>query len=367
MVTKQPRLPLSKLSAHKCCLSQASSDWVKTVYDPESGPLVGIPDGSVFYTRKARTWVRGTISTANGTPTNDLGILFNPNGLMVSDQYTLLLNSPSTANTLPAVNSAGLFYSNAPFTTADVINHDVQCRIVAAGLKLRYLGTSLNQGGLVYSLQEPTHGSLASKTTAQMAAYTECQKQRVIDLRPGEWHTLVRTLGDESDLSFIDSVTRTNAYDATYSSDGVVIAWDAYPYMAAYVQAPTALSNYEYEAWGVVEYSGPKANPKTLTIPDPYGLKIAQASMSSINANAKSTESTAPPAVREQRVQVKASEILDKSLPYFDQAVNAFSRYGPSVAAAASQGYKTLQAIRGAMGGSRGGTMTRTVNMDILD
>lgn len=265
---------------------------------------------------------------------------------MVNDSYAIGYQSgPPTLGTLGTVAAATAAFSNAPFTKADINSTYVQARLVAAALKLRYLGTELNKGGLVYGLQEPTHATLAAKPTSTLALYQECQKQRVADLSDGKWHTVVRTLGDQNDLSFIDEATYTTDRDCVYKSDGVAVGWDVFPYIAMYVSSPVASQSYEYEAWGIVEYSGFKANPKTLTIPDPMGLKIAQASMSTINANARMVASAPSPAQKEQAVQKKAVEILDKSLPsYIDMATEAFSRYGPSIAAAAAKGYNAYKA-----------------------
>lgn len=81
------------------------------------------------------------------------------------------------------------------------------------------------------------------------------------------------------------------------------------------------------------------------------GLKIAQASMSSVNANAHQVVSAMKPSERVGTVQKKASEILDKSLPgLVDYTINAATRYGPSIAAAASKAYGAYKAIRGGLG-----------------
>jgi hypothetical protein len=67
---------------------------------------------------------------------------------------------------------------NGPFTTAQVTNptsndnpSNVQGRIVAAGLRCQYTGTTLNESGLFYGYHDPSHTSLSGISAAIVGSF----------------------------------------------------------------------------------------------------------------------------------------------------------------------------------------------------
>lgn len=57
---------------------------------------------------------------------------------------------------------------------------DVRGRVVSVGLKLTFSGTTLNDGGVIYALVEPTHDSLQFRNLSQsLAQYTSTKVQRM--------------------------------------------------------------------------------------------------------------------------------------------------------------------------------------------
>jgi len=136
-------------------------------------------------------------------------------------------------------------------------------------IRVRYIGTNLNAGGIMYGLQEPTHGDVANASTAVMMSRTSCQHRPVTSKR--DWFEVRYRPVDNHDVSWIDGVTYTSATNYILTSDGSPLAWSQYPFMGIHVNAAAATQPFEYEFWAVIEFAGANVTGKTLTPPDLQG------------------------------------------------------------------------------------------------
>lgn len=99
----------------------------------------------------------------------------------------------SAANTLyPGVNR--LFPGQIPYLAASFIGGHGECtlcsRIVSVGIRCRYIGTNLNQSGLIYIMREATHGSVQFRNQqvggpGNWGSMKEC----ILESNDRRWHS----------------------------------------------------------------------------------------------------------------------------------------------------------------------------------
>jgi len=333
----------SSLPGNGCCLSKASTDYLKCLLNPADGPLVGVPDGSIVLTRKVRTWSRGSFTCAASGST-DACVMLNLNGLFSSTPYCVYAGQPTVAQTMNQPAPGGLIAtnSNAPYDN-NFFSVKGQARVAAATLRVRYVGTELNKGGTILGIQEPNHGSVVGMTTAGMLGYPSGKRVSINQMKNGEWFELNYIPADVNDTYFVNSVTGSSVYASVYYNDGVACSWDIYPFIGCYISNPVASAVFEFEAFGVVEYAGPLVSPKTVTIPDTQGFHSVLASLSQAVEHAGRTPETSASGSLStpgflNRVFNTANKLLTDATPRMvEMGSQAFSRYGPSVAAAAAQ------------------------------
>jgi hypothetical protein len=123
-----------------------------------------------------------------------------------------------------AVGTSALFntanaYASGAFIPASSSTDGMVGRIVAVGLRVRYIGSELNRSGLVYGLVHPAHASLHSYTIPNMTAYRECIRRPV----SRAWTTLV--------------ASAVNFDESTYPDVSDLIALGTSPYNQAQLEA----------------------------------------------------------------------------------------------------------------------------------
>lgn len=119
-------------------------------------PTLGSDCQNVWYTNAAFAGTAAAILSANNTPTT---------GVLVATPTQL----PYTADIL--------------CNQTQLDNERISGRIVAAGLKVTYTGTVLNQSGMYYGLTEPNHGCVSGATQADIGSY-QCAAIRPVTRMP---------------------------------------------------------------------------------------------------------------------------------------------------------------------------------------
>jgi hypothetical protein len=90
--------------------------------------------------------------------------------------------------------ASGAFLNSA---TADAMAG----RIVSVGIRIRYVGTELDRGGLIYGFVSPTHDNINTLGLDKITAYRECIRRPV----NREWTTIVVTAIDMDECEYPDS------------------------------------------------------------------------------------------------------------------------------------------------------------------
>jgi len=106
-----------------------------------------------------------------------------------------------TGSYLPAWNSTGALSKtqNSPYASADFSATGVQVRLVSAGLKVRFVGTKLNQGGICFPFLEPDLGDVTGYTANDIALFD--QYFQGIDFN-NDWVSITYTPRHPADFDF---------------------------------------------------------------------------------------------------------------------------------------------------------------------
>jgi len=146
-----------------------------------AGPKVGLPTFPNFPSMKARGYVDFTMVTGSA----GYGFV-SVNPSLAND--TVQVNYSSATNyagtTVNAMNAGAVgtsttTVSNLPFATAQ-FGGSMRGRIVAVGLSFKSTTAPLYTQGVVQTLVEPSHSSIAAYTVANMSSRSQCETRNVI-------------------------------------------------------------------------------------------------------------------------------------------------------------------------------------------
>jgi hypothetical protein len=305
----QPNLPKKVQHMHPHRLAPCAMDYARAMVDPWNGPVCGIPNYPALMTLKQRVWVKGVFEASS---TTGFGfIVVNPNFASVNDLACVRASTSAyTASTITTSAGTGVVgpVSNASFAQAQLAT-TLQYRVVASGLKIRYIGTELNRGGQLVAFHDPFHQSLNGKTLSQLDAELQSERFRVNE----NWsYVLFRPVHDE---------------DLEMKSDlPAEFAW----FMAFAFQAPTPEigGTFEYEFFTICEYAGTNARGMTPSHYDPVGFASVHA-VTQMNKNLMPSQ-THP--------QNKQRSILSDIGNYLTKAVTYVGDHWDSVAEVAAIG-----------------------------
>lgn len=175
---KRTNKPKVKPVARYINLSSCATSYLRALTNPFSHiePMPCIPDMVTIPSYKFRTVCRGVAQIG----INGIGAaifcpwtsLWSNNG--INDHPLLVSNGANTwteSTNLPAASSADWIgvKSNSIFDYSTVTANGVAVRLVAAGIRVRYTGTTLNMGGQVNIVRMPSNNTIigTSKATAQ--------------------------------------------------------------------------------------------------------------------------------------------------------------------------------------------------------
>lgn len=182
----------TQLSLSKCALKYALA-----VSDPLSIQARGscVPIGTAP-TMKTHAYVRFDLTIGTGgygmalfTPSlaNDMASVFYtdntyPGG--AGGRASPFATAGSSAT--PATYNIGWTSAkhNGPFAANQLVNVDasaslLQGRIVAAGARVQYTGTTLNESGLYYCYHDPSHSSVAGLTQSEIGGYGDTNVEAI--------------------------------------------------------------------------------------------------------------------------------------------------------------------------------------------
>jgi len=239
----------------KVQFSKCAREFAATAADPFRPSSACLPFPPSVDSLKLSTFIRGTFHTGGSNSSYGF-VTLDPENMIASDADAIFNSTSSFTGTTIAGSGTGIIQSssNSTFVTAD-IGADVQFRIVAAGLRIRYAGTELDRGGRVVGLVEPDHRTLTAHSFSELLEYAESST-----FRPdGEWHCISMVPRNEVEGSYENSIASTVANMA---------------FMV--VQPGTTSLAFEYECWTHFEVIGPVVRGQTPSHVDVIGASAVQ-------------------------------------------------------------------------------------------
>lgn len=178
-------------------LSQCSNTYLKALLDPFS-LVTGacIPDLIDRPSLKTRSVIRGTCSVG----TQGVGYVVVDPLCGLADAYSALLTSASfgdvhVLNSTPGV--LPVFNNQSPYRQSDVPTR-VNFRVVACGLRLRYIGTELNRGGRYICHRLPSVQNYGNFTSEDILTRPDAVSTPV----DRKWHGVSYAPTSEEDYSY---------------------------------------------------------------------------------------------------------------------------------------------------------------------
>jgi hypothetical protein len=197
-------------------------------------------------------------------------VAINPRAFVTNDgeavTYTSTTFTGSFGNAMFDNAAVGTFAANAnaPYTKSDIGHADTSLcfRVVSCGIRIRYSGTALNQGGTIVALRDPTHDSLYQRTITEVQAELQA---RTLPVARDKWTTLLYAPYAEADFKLEHGTS--HIIDLTSSLHN---SW----FMGFVVQAPDPSVSlpFQLEAYAVIEVQGKNVRGQQVRHTDPVGL-----------------------------------------------------------------------------------------------
>jgi hypothetical protein len=246
---------------------------MQALVDPFEGPLACVPCDFLNSNLINRVFVKGSFACGS-----NIGFIAADVGRSCfSDTHCVISSKASFTGTnmdLNATADINLDFSNAQYaaTQVGVQQGNLAYRPVACGLRIRYTGTTLNQGGTINALHDPTHSSMYLRNNSQMDG--ELQSRRFSVSR--KWTTVYYRPVSSGGQNMTETPP-TLAGETSPTITAATIAW----YMGMIVIPPssTSFSTFEYELFTVVEYQGRNVRGQKITHADAVGFAGAVQTM----------------------------------------------------------------------------------------
>lgn len=278
-------------AAMKAGLMPCTQKYAASLLDPSSDASRGacVPSGFPIPSQKARSFIRGTMST--GTAGNGY-ILWSPT--LVNDANNVIYTSAANTAALgDALTNASYTASNVtgqqtklPYTTAQLASGTVQGRIVSGCIRVRYAGPEDSRSGIITMLEDPDHLALNGYTPAQIASFEGANRERPNG--DGAW-SQVNWSGPskEAEVEYVQTPQQNNAVNC------IAILVNSTVNNAGALGAAA----FEFEAWVNVEYIGRDVQGKTDNQNDQSGMDrilsaakaVAGTAQQSLNPSATQT------------------------------------------------------------------------------
>jgi len=192
----------NKLAQNRRSPDPCTIEYAESLIDPYRKDLAPcVPSGIALRSQKVCVFSEGSFLTG----TAGWGGITIYGALCNNATATTCTTATYSGFGLPTLGDAGTFntgFTNSPFSTIDLAaNSGVELRLCSLGVRVRYVGTELNRGGLRYAIQHPEHLSVEGLTAPDIAAFDF----RQIDNQTRDWTSVVYTPLRHADYSFTDN------------------------------------------------------------------------------------------------------------------------------------------------------------------
>lgn len=208
--TKKKRPKMSSRTQGLAGLSSCAAHYAMTIADPFNISAVGacVPTFPARLSQKASVRTVGQMNTGH-----NIGFLAISPTVCNNQPFVWYTDSDHTGGTVNvepyslapgthAVNQSGAQFTSAEYVDGTINNpSSITSRIVSVGIRIRYTGTELNKGGLVYCLVSPDHGNLNFSDITALNAYKECIKVPV----SRKWTEIVISAVDPDETVYPDA------------------------------------------------------------------------------------------------------------------------------------------------------------------
>lgn len=152
-------------------LSKCSQGYALTLSNPFDHHGFGLTCTPTIPSLKQNAFVKGTLNTGG----NGFGfIMADPFAAACNDRNCCWGSTSATAVNVAQIADPNTFAvgTNSPYVSAQITGQEdgITFRVVSAGLRIRYTGTTLNQGGTVYALSHPSHSDMDGATLVEVRA-----------------------------------------------------------------------------------------------------------------------------------------------------------------------------------------------------
>ena len=261
--------PRRAVRAPGVLLSECATKYARLLADPfVPNHSACLPIPPTFKSEKLTVAYKGTLETG----TAGYGFVgVRPSHGLVSDSVVGWYSDAAFAGTAfdPSVGTGKNSFNGlglTPYVTADIAPDakKLQYRLVAAGLRVKYVGTELERGGTIVGMREPNNGDLTAKGPSSFLTYDQ-----VHFMRPGEGNDDGWVTCEWCPVTPLD-------YDYATALSG-----DVYP-MAFIVQSASAGTSvsYVFELYTHFEIIGSLARGKTESHDDVTAAKAIIAAKS---------------------------------------------------------------------------------------
>lgn len=272
-VSRQVRHSINKVHIDEC-----SQKYLLSLLNPYEQYNACIPSSFPLASQKVHVFNRGTLALG----TSGLGYITCQPCIANDALVVTLTGSTSVGTDNTSINAftnlSNLTMLKIPYSSADIAARNIQGRIVSVGLRVRYIGRADALNGLIRSIEEPDHTTLANLTPNQIYSYDQ--------------------VGTERPSS--DNWTGVNYSGPTTPSDiefsNIQYPLGAVPFMA-HIIAGVAGDEYAWEIYENIEYIGKLAVAKVQNSSDPKGYAKVQETIKGISAMGPVTPKDAPAAI----------------------------------------------------------------------
>jgi hypothetical protein len=271
------QLVLRPRSRPTVIISDCTHNYARALSNPFTGPLACVPSSPSVLSYKLKAFSKGEFSTG----TSNFGFIIADPFTGIANDVAFVHHSTATytlTSIAPLFSAQTAFaQSNSPFLNAAFGSgaNANQYRVVAAGLRIRYIGTELNRGGTIIGFSDPTHSTLINQTSASMLGEVTARKLPVTK----EWAILLWRPALINDYSFTTQFPNANITASIFGPMGFI------------VESPVgSQSAYEYEFIACYEVNGRNVRGQSMTKVDVVGQSaVASTSLGSSNFYAHAT------------------------------------------------------------------------------
>jgi len=259
------RKAANKEDKRRAKLSECAKAYSRALVACHSAPPACIPTTPPLDSVKLKVFIKDTFTTSTtGSYTGFAA--FDPRQAIASDWVTTTLG-----DSVPMVVSGGTyagagidvdqsvtgvyaFNSNSPYTQADIDVNSVKWRLVAACLRVKFIGNSLYDGGSMAGMHHPDNTDMDGFTLSDMTSYNNVPLTGLADGK-GWQHVFYRP--SDSD-------------DCDYSASLHAACRPILAFIAKGDSSNTKL--FAFEAHAMFEAIGPNARGKSRSSADPEGF-----------------------------------------------------------------------------------------------